>query len=239
MALLNNILITIALAFIPPLLWLWFWLKEDNNPEPGRELFAAFLAGMGGVIIAVLLENSFSSANIYFQKIFIYGGSAMQLANLIGFAFIEEIVKTGAAFIVVLRSRFFDEPVDAMIYLITAALGFAALENVLFISDTLKTGIARSVIVSAFRFFNAVLLHVSSMAIIGAGFSFSFFHKERRVKELALAIFLATVLHSLYNFLIIKSADNDINYQIWATLLVILGAAAALVLFEKAKRVNI
>ena len=24
----------IAGGFIPSLLWLWFWLKEDSNPEP-------------------------------------------------------------------------------------------------------------------------------------------------------------------------------------------------------------
>ncbi|OGF63075.1 hypothetical protein A2926_01255 [Candidatus Giovannonibacteria bacterium RIFCSPLOWO2_01_FULL_44_40] len=234
-----HILLTMALAFLPALLWLWFWLKEDAHPEPRREILIVFLAGMGGVILAIILENNFFAANRYFQKLFGYSISYFQIFNIVGFAFFEEIVKTAAAFFTALKSRYFDEPVDAMIYLVAAALGFAALENALFIGEGLKSGLAQSVAISAFRFTNAVLLHVSAAAIIGAGFAFSFFHKERLARELVLSLFLATLLHSFYNFFIIENVGGEAANQILVTALVVFGATLALVLFERAKRATI
>ena len=36
----------IALTFIPPVLWLILYLREDRNPEPKRLLLLAFVGGM-------------------------------------------------------------------------------------------------------------------------------------------------------------------------------------------------
>jgi len=225
-----------ALAFLPPLLWLWFWLKEDDHPEPKREILLVFLAGMLGVVVAIILENSFSSANLVFQKFFGYDFFWLQILNIFGFAFLEEITKTAAAFFTAIRSKYFDEPVDAMIYMVAAALGFAALENILFLGESLKIGVTQSIMVSALRFINALLIHVSATAIIGSAFAFSFFHKERRLRELFIGLFFATLLHGFYNFFIIKSIGEGAENQIWITSFVISGAVIALVLFEKAKR---
>ena len=49
-------------------------------------------------------------------------------------ALVEEVVKFMAIRFMILNDPEFDEPVDAMIYMITASLGFAAIENILFIS---------------------------------------------------------------------------------------------------------
>src|SRR3989344_4723233 len=118
MGILTYIFITMSLAFLPPLLWLWFWLREDAHPEPRREILLVFLAGMGGVVLAIVLESNFYAANRFFQNMFGYGVFYLQLFNILGFAFLEEIIKTAAAFFTALRSKYFDEPVDAMIYLV-------------------------------------------------------------------------------------------------------------------------
>jgi protease PrsW len=232
-----EILIIAALGILPPILWLLFWLREDRHPEPRRKIVWVFIAGMVAVGAALLLENFFLSINTTLKKIFFYGTGSFQMINLLGFAFLEELVKMGAAFFTVIKTKFFDEPEDGIIYLVTAALGFAALENVLFISGALKTGLGQSLIVSSFRFTNAVLLHASASAIVGAGFAFSFSHKRHRTKELALSILLATALHAAYNFLIIKNIANPIG-QFSATALVMGGAIIALILFERARRIH-
>ena len=238
MDLLVYIVLAGTLAFLSSLFWLWFWLKEDDHPEPRREILLVFLAGMLGVVVAIILENSFFSANLLFQKFFGYSVFWFSIFNIFVFAFLEEITKTAAAFFTAIRSKYFDEPVDAMIYMVAAALGFAALENILFLGESLKVGVTQSVMVSAFRFINALLIHVSATAIIGSAFAFSFFHKERRLRELFIGLFFATLLHGFYNFFIIKSVGGVLN-QIWITSFVILGAAIALVLFERAKRAKI
>lgn len=227
----------IALGILPPILWLLFWLREDHYPEPKKEIIFVFFAGMISVAAALLLENMFLGANSVFKKVFMYGTGTFQIMNLLGFAVIEELSKTGAAFFTAIKSKYFDEPEDGIIYLITAALGFAAMENVLFIAGSLKVGVGQSLVVSAFRFINAVLLHISSAAIIGAGFAFSFYHKTHRNKDVVFAITLATLLHALYNYLIIKNIESAVG-QFSATLLVVGGAIIALLLFEKARRLH-
>ena len=229
----------ILLGFMPPILWLVFWLKEDSNPEPRKEIIIVFLAGMAVVALAILLENFFYNRNQYFSDILNFSSFSFQMINLIGFAFIEEICKMAAALFTALRSKYFDEPVDAMVYMVTAAMGFAALENMLFIADSLQNGINQTILVSAFRFINAVLLHAGTAIAIGAGLAFTYFHHERRLRELVFALCFSTLLHAAYNFFIInhESMTAGVPGQIFATLLVLSGAIVGLLLFEKARRI--
>ena len=229
----------ILLGFMPPVLWLIFWLKEDSSPEPRKEIMIVFLAGMAVVAVAILLENFFNEGNKYFRDVYGYGTSYFQVMNLLGFAFIEELSKMAAALFTALRSKYFDEPVDALIYMVTAAMGFAALENMLFIADSLQHSVNQTVLVSAFRFINAVLLHAGTAIAIGAGFAFTYFHPEKRLHELVFAILFSTLLHAAYNFFIINNESMAVGMpgQILATLLVLAGAIAGLLLFEKARRI--
>lgn len=229
----------IVFGFIPPVLWLWFWIREDLHAEPRREILIVFFAGFAVVAAAIFLENYFFGVNKYFKEIFGYSTALFQILNIMGFAFIEEGCKLFAAVFTALRSKYFDEPVDAMIYMVTAAMGFAALENMLFIADSLQTSLNQTILVSAFRFINAILLHASTAILIGAGLAFSYFHHERRWKELGGAIILGTLLHASYNFFIINSIERiaGVPGQVIATTLVLFGAIAGLLLFERARRI--
>src|SRR3989344_2003248 len=231
----------ILLGFMPPVLWLIFWLKEDSSPEPRKEIMIVFLAGMAVVAVAILLENFFNEGNKYFRDVYGYGTSYFQVMNLLGFAFIEELSKMAAALFTALRSKYCDEPVDAMIYMVTAAMGFAALENMLFIADSLQHSVNQTILVSAFRFINAVLLHAGTAIAIGAGFAFTYFHREKRLRELIFALVFSTLLHAAYNFFIInnESMTWGVPGQILATLLVLAGAVTGLLLFERARRINL
>ena len=244
MSALEIFLYIILLGFLPPVLWLVFWIREDSSPEPKKEILKVFLAGMAIVVLAIFLENYFSKTNQYFREVLSYGAFSFQIINLFGFAFIEEISKMLAAVLTAFQSKYFDEPVDALVYMVAAAMGFAALENMLFISDSLQAGINQIILVSAFRFINAILLHASTAILIGAGSAFSYFNHERRLRELAGATALVILLHTAYNFFIINNESGFASFsgipgQIIATFLVPFGAIVGLVLFEKARRTNI
>ena len=50
----------LVLAFIPPIIWLVFYLREDRNrPEPKYLLLLAFAGGMGSALFAILGECLF------------------------------------------------------------------------------------------------------------------------------------------------------------------------------------
>ena len=48
-----NLLYLILLGFIPPILWLIFWIREDPHPEPKKEILTVFFAGIAVVALSI------------------------------------------------------------------------------------------------------------------------------------------------------------------------------------------
>lgn len=218
-------------GLLPAALWLWFWLKEDSaHPEPRGLIVITFGAGMVSVIITLALQQlTFSFLDRYFQ-----GGTTILFLFL---ALIEEAMKFFAAYIVALRNRAFDEPIDAVIYMVTAALGFSALENAIFLFNPLMMGdFVDSVITGNMRFVGASVLHVMTSAIVGLGLAFAFYRpKIVRRRVVLVSLITATILHTLFNLSIMS--DNGGN--MFVTFLVLWCSVIGLLLFfEKIKRLN-
>ncbi len=210
---------------LPAILWLWFWLKEDNKkPEPTGIIILSFIAGMAAVIIVLPIEK------IAF-KIF-----SDQTVLLLSWSMIEEIIKFSAIFVVALQSRYFDEPVDALVYMITVALGFAALENSMFLIGPLTSGnFVETFLTGNMRFMGATLLHTVTSASIGIAMGLSFY-KGRITKTLSVLIGMtvAIVLHTLFNFFIINNNGNTFTVFLflWIAIIVVI------LFFEKVRRIK-
>lgn len=210
-------------GILPALLWLWFWLKEDNlHPEPKSLVAGTFIVGGIVVLVALVLEKIVADIGL------------TNTHRYVAWAAIEEIVKYVAVAIIALRSRHMDEPIDAMIYCITVALGFAAVENTLFIISPLGDGdIARSIVTGNMRFIGATLVHIVSSAAIGFMIGLSFY-RNKFLKFIAVAsgLILAIGLHSAFNLSIINaSATNTLRVfaWVWAAIIILL------ILFEEVK----
>lgn len=214
-------------GMLPAILWLWFWLKEDSaHPEPRGLVVITFIAGGIAVFFVLPVQTFF---HYYLEN-------ATGLLFFI-FAAIEELFKFLAAYIVALRSREDDEPIDAVIYMVTAALGFTAVENAFFLLNPLMTGnFLDSLANGNMRFVGASLLHVMTSAIVGISIAFSF-AEIRKVRRhmILLGLVIATALHTIFNLSIMDS--NESNTAI--TFLVLWFSVVGLLLFfEKIKRLN-
>ena len=89
---------------------------------------------------------------------------------------IEEVLKFIFAYILVLRSKDDNEPIDPIIFMITTALGFAAIENMLFLIDPITSNnLHLSIYTGNLRFIGAMLLHTVSSATIGIFIGFQLF----------------------------------------------------------------
>ena len=211
---------------LPALAWLWFWRREDApHPEPRKLIALAFLAGMVTVAVAVALEKLVAPF-IPDQTLLFTVWSA-----------IEEVLKYGAAAATVLWRRDDDEPVDAVIYMVTVALGFAAAENTLFLLSPLAGGtILQTVVTGNLRFVGATLLHVLSSAVIGLALGISFYMKKRAKRRYVIGgVILAVVLHATFNFFILNTAEDSLLRTfafVW------LGVIALLAALEFVKRVR-
>lgn len=220
------------IGFLPAIFWLWFWLKEDPHPEPRRVLLLAFAGGMLIVPVALFLEEA--AYKIMLELGLVAAGAVSSSVFLI-WAIIEEYMKYLAVKITVLRLPDFDEPIDAPIYLITAAVGFASLENIFFLFKTIMTTPELSLITGEMRFLGATLLHIITSATVGLAIAFSFFHPEKRSRNVLGGLIIATLLHAWFNLFIIKSGNEGV-LQVFA--LVWLGGIALLLGLEKIKKIT-
>ncbi len=215
---------------LPALLWLTFWLLEDRlHPEPKRYIFFCFVAGMCMVPFVLPLER------LILAQAMNIGYASTSLGVLFLWALSEELFKFGAAYIAALRLRVFDEPLDAVIYLVTAALGFSAAENVLFLLNPLMDGsVLQTIVTGDLRFIGATLLHTLSSASIGIALAFTFYQKvSTRRLAAVFGVILAVVLHTLFNFFILGSGSGA---TFWIFLVIWLGIVAILLGVERVKR---
>lgn len=215
----KSLIIAIVGGVLPALLWLWFWLKKDlHSHEPGGLIVISFCAGMA-VVYLVLPLQKFVVSNFA-------GITATEQTTLL--AAIEEIAKYSTVFFIAFKSRYFDEPLDAVIYLVTAALGFAAMENILYIlKDLAHNGAAFALLGGSSRFIGATILHTISSAIIGIAMAFAFYH-GKIIKFIAVILGLtsATLLHTYFNLSIIN-VKGTLNVLLaftpyWAAIIVII-----------------
>lgn len=218
-----------AIAFVsglvPALFWVWFWLREDNKrPEPLFLIAIAFIAGMAVVPMALPLQKA---------AIALYSGANV----LIVWVIIEELLKYAVALAIVFWNQEVDEPIDMIIYMIVIALGFAALENALFIFNPLVMGeYLSSALTGGFRFLGATLLHVLASGTVGVFMAMAYY-QSKGVQVLAgtAGLFVAIVLHALFNFFIMGASGETI---LAVFLFVWIGIILLFLLFEKVKLIE-
>ncbi len=214
---------------VPALIWLYFLLREDRrNPEPPLIVLIAFVAGM----IAVLLVIGPESAFLNYAVEHFSGCSNDNVCTpvIVGWATIEEVTKYLLCAVLVLWRREVDESLDLVVYMITTALGFAALENTLFLiapfmQGTITLGLATDVQ----RFIGSTLVHVISSSAIGFSLAFTY-RKMMSVEGYALratiasgGLILAIALHSVFNFFIINhNGDQKVLafFTVWTSVVV-------------------
>lgn len=247
--------ITIAFlgGFLPSIVWLVFWNEEKHNPEPKPMIALAFIGGIAAVFLSLLFERivfdldpnvifsgSFLQSILHwFENIAKEKNTPLDQLLLVSlFApVIEESLKFIMAYILALRSRDDNEPIDPSIYMITTALGFAAIENMLFLMDPITANnLHLSIYTGDMRFVGAMLLHTVSSATLGLFIGFNFF--DRKLAKFFwtfLGLISAIVIHGAFNFFMVNSGQG------YLVILEVIWIAVIIVLFmiEKIKRIKL
>ena len=212
----------LILGLLPAFAWLIFYLEEDPHPEPKKLVFETFLAGaiVTFVVLGIQLQiNDWINNNDVTQS----GFFAFLLL-----AMVEEFFKFAAAYLIINKHPLdFDEPVDAMIYLIVAALGFAAVENIAAVSRSGNIAFETTTL----RFIGATLLHTLSSGLLGYYWMRSILFKKWNI--LIKGFGLAVLLHAVFNYLIIRFEPVVIP-----TIFLIIAALFVLADFEKLKHIS-
>ena len=204
-----TLIIASLCGILPIALWLMFFLWQDiKKPEPLRWIGILFLLGMAITPFVWFIENHFinllqidiNTTLPFFISAFIY----------LGIAGIEELAKFFSAAWFLKKNKYFDEAIDAMIYLIVLALGFAVVENILIFYQGISSGEHFLVTfqVTTLRFVGANLLHALSSGIIGFFWALKLVTGKRRY--LGIGLILGILLHWVFNIAIINLGGDAV-----------------------------
>jgi RsiW-degrading membrane proteinase PrsW (M82 family) len=187
------IVLLLLLALAPCLFLLWYFYHRDKyEPEPKKNIIKIFLLGAVMVIPAGLLEMGIGAgidavtvgiANAFIMSFFVI-------------APIEELLKYFAVKQWIYRSLEFDEVMDGIVYTVAASLGFATIENILYVfQHGIQVAIARA--------FLAIPGHAFFGALMGYYIGRAKFNKEKEGTLLFKGVLLAVLMHGLYDFLLL------------------------------------
>lgn len=194
----------IALAPSVAILW-WAYRRDAAKKETVRLLATAFILGLLAVAPAIAIGIL---AGV--PRAFLDGYPALLFEAFVVAALVEESVKLGLLTLFIRRHREFDETTDGIVYGMAGSLGFAFLENVLYVGGPSSVLLLRGV--------TAVPLHAGCGALIG--YFVATAHFDGRSSP-AVGLAAAVGVHGLYNALIF--APGWISY---GALVVVAGLVA-------------
>ncbi len=219
---LNVFLYALMGGILPALLWLWFWMHEENeHHEPRSLIILTFMIGMAGVFVVFPLQQ----LTIYVGKFFIPALTASSIIAVTVWAFWEELIKYLAARFTAFKHVSFVHPIDAFIYITTASLGFSAMENtILLLGPLLRGDTINAINAAAMRFMGASLLHFIASGSVALCIGLTFYaSRAKKFLALCTGLVIAVVLHSLFNFFIINNdKENTLPVFLSVWVLVIL-----------------
>lgn len=215
--------IKFSLGLLPSIAWLTFFLFEDRRrPEPKKLIFLAFAGGALSTLAVLQIQ-------LLLQKLVNTWNSNLGSPTAIFWlAAVEEVIKFSVVYWIVHKRREFDEPIDPMIYMVVAALGFAAVENV---ASVIKSVNGLELII--LRFIGATLLHGLSSGLIGYWWAKGLMQKGSPWPKIISGLLIATLVHAVFNYLIIKMGPG-----IFVTLFLTVIAFLILYDFERLKYVD-
>jgi len=151
---------------IPALIALWLVDRLDaKRPEPRSTRWLVVLVGMLSVIPALVLELVLSAVTAgHVEPQMTYQGSSFQA--FIVAAGVEEACKIAMVYWVVWRRPEFDERLDGIVYASRGGLGFALVENVLYLLN--QHSLQGQIVVWVERALLAVPGHAMWSGMIGA-----------------------------------------------------------------------
>jgi RsiW-degrading membrane proteinase PrsW (M82 family) len=181
--------ITAAATLVPSILLMWYFHSRDAYPEPPRVLWATF--GLGVLIVIPVLAVALPT--IAFTHALTHPHATGLASAFLSAAIPEELFKFLVLWVYCARHREFNEPIDGIVYGVAGSLGFATLENVLYVSSG-------GLVVAIMRAFTAVPGHAFLGAIMGYYVGRAKFEPEKKGALVLAALGIPILLHGLYDY---------------------------------------
>ena len=189
----NNYIILLT-ALLPVFILVYYiYHKDKKSPEPTGQLVKAFLWGILSVPLSFCISIPLGLFGVYPAEATGILGSIS--AAFFGAAIPEEIAKFIMLWLLLRKNPYFDEKMDGIVYAVCVSLGFAAIEDIMYLFSNeetyLSVGIARAIF--------AVPGHFCFGILMGYYYSLAKFYPKTPTKNKALILVAPIIVHGLYD----------------------------------------
>ncbi len=175
---------------------IYIYVRDKYEREPVKLLLKALLTGAVITVPILFVEEFFSWFYVFLPLNLHPAWNAFIVAALT-----EEFFKFLAFYSLIWKNPNFNEKFDGIVYAVYISLGFAAVENVLYVFDSgIQTGII--------RMFTAVPAHALFGVAMGFYFGVAKFYPRKRRLYMKLALIIPVMLHGIYDYILMAK----INY---------------------------
>jgi RsiW-degrading membrane proteinase PrsW (M82 family)/ribosomal protein S18 acetylase RimI-like enzyme len=193
---------------------LFIFHRDAYNKEPKLNLLLSFILGALIVVPAALTEQALwdsrpGETNIF--RIFIKAFFVVALT--------EELAKYAILRLYAYPKKSFDEPLDGIVYGIVVSMGFATIENIMYV---VKFGWE----VGILRMFLSVPAHATFGVLMGYHAGKAKFDPSNEKRLLLTGLFWAVLLHGAYDFCLFLQGNSVVNKYVSDGLL-FMGAVAS------------
>lgn len=207
--------IVLLTALLPVAILLFYIYRKDMlSPEPAWQLVKAFVFGLISAPLSLLISFSLLWAGLY-------SDSCINIGDCIATAFLgaaipEESTKLLMLWLFLRRNRFFDERVDGIVYAVCVSLGFAAVENIIYLFNNYDSFVKVGIIRALF----AVPGHFCFGILMGYFYSLAKFYQQSRTQNRALILAAPVFAHGVYNS-ILNVIDSNISTLLSVILIIV------------------
>jgi len=190
-------------SITPVVIFMFLIYNKDSIKEPIGLLMKCFFGGFLSIIITLIIVRFTTPFGAGFSSPF----ARSFFDAFFQAAFPEEISKLMILYWIVWKHKDFDQHFDGIIYAVFVSMGFALIENLLYVYEGgLSVALTRAVL--------AVPGHGFFGVAMGYYFSLAKFHNgPKKTEFLAKCLLVPAILHGLYDFALMyagNSADNPL-----------------------------
>lgn len=216
----------LAIALAPgAAIILYIYLKDKHEREPLSLLLACFLYGIASVFLTLTISWPLNALVILKED-----DVAHQFIDaFFKVALVEEFSKFIFVRAVLYPNKNFNEPFDGIVYAVMVSMGFATVENILYVFNYgFETGVL--------RMFTAVPAHATFGVMMGYYLGNAKFIHVRTLYFGVLALLIPTFFHGAYDYFWFIAEVKGVWTGVWIFALVSL--VIGIVLSRKAIRLH-
>ena len=189
----QNIII-ICTALLPvAILVCYICLKDKRSPEPSRLLLKAFFYGWLSLPLSFCVSKPSEYLGLYSNEVTDVVGAVS--LSFFGAAIPEELAKLFVLWLLLRKNSYFDEKMDGIVYAVCVSMGFAALENIMYLFSNSESFLTVGILRAIF----AVPGHFCFGILMGYYYSLAKFYPLSPKKNMIIVLLAPIVVHGLYD----------------------------------------